>query len=211
MRFNAQAFNTHLDNLGEYFLWRRSAACPCINPASGSPKAGCPHCFGKGRIWGEAIKAKAGIASQKTQLEWAKFGQWESGDLVLSIPENSPLYDIAQFDRVVATTSSDTFSIPLVRGAVNERIPGQIKEISRVFWFNQVGNIVEGGIPTVGANGVLSWPGGGSPPAGTTYSVTGERYNEYYCFGAFSNDRMKHGGMRLPRRMVLRAFDLFGR
>lgn len=211
MKFNAQAFNAHLDNLGEYFLWRKSSACPCINPSSGSPKAGCPHCSGKGRLWEAPVKTKAGVASQKTQQEWAKFGQWESGDLVLSIPENSGLYEIAQFDRLVATTSTDSFSIPLVRGAVNERIPGQIKEITRVYWFNQAGEIVEGGTPAIGANGVVTWPNGGAPPAGATYSVSGVRYQEYYCFGPFSNDRMKHAGMRLPRRMVMRAFDLFGR
>lgn len=131
--------------------------------------------------------------------------------MVLSIPENSALYEIAQFDRITIETSTDAFSIALIRGAVNERVPGAIKSIDRVFWFNQAGDIVEGSVPTVASNGVPSWPNGGAPPAGVSYSVSGWRYAEYYCFGPFSSDRMKHAGMRLPKRMVMRGFDLFGR
>jgi len=210
MRFNPSAFNSHLNNMGERFLWRKAAACPCINPNSGSPKPGCPNCGGGGRLWATAVAGLAGVASQKTQQEWAKFGQWESGDMVLSIPESSALYDIGQFDRVVHPTSSDPFSIPLIRNAPNERVPGVIEKITRVFWYNTSNVLVEGGIPTVGANGTLTWSSG-APPTGTTYSISGVRTKEYYCFGPFSNDRMKHQGMRLPRRMVLRLFDLFGR
>lgn len=211
MRFNAASFNTHLNNLGESFLWRKSSACPCINPASGAPNARCPNCSGKGRRWESAVKAKAGVASQKTQQEWAKFGQWESGDLVLAIPEDSALYDVGQFDRVVSTTSSDGFSYAFVRGSASEKLHGSIVKISRCYWFDQAGDIVEGGIPVVAANGSLSWPNGGEPVAGTQYSLSGERAVEYYCFGAFPSDRMKHDGMRLPRRMVMRLFDLMGR
>jgi hypothetical protein len=157
------------------------------------------------------VRVKAGVASQKTQQEWAKFGQWESGDLVLSIPDDSPLYDVAPFDRVLAETSSDSFSVPLVKGAVNERIQGTVESITRVYWFNQAGAIVEGKIPVINDVGLPTWPDGGGPPAGTTYSVSGTRYQEFYCFGAFPNNRMKHAGMRLPLRMVMRCFDLFGR
>lgn len=211
MQLNPGAFNGLLDNLGEWFQWRRSFACPCINPSSGAPLAGCPHCSGKGRLWEAPTRAKAGVASSKIQQEWARLGQWASGDTVLSIPENSPLYDIRQFDRVAAETSTDDFSLPMVHGGVKERIHGQIKEVSRVFWFDAVGNQVEGGKPVIAADGTLTWPNGGEPPAGKPYSITGSRYSEFYCFGAFSDDRMKHAGARLPRRMVLRKFDLLGR
>lgn len=211
MQLNPAAFNALLENLGEWFQWRRSFACPCINPNSGAPLAGCQHCNGKGRLWRTPTRALAGVASSKVQQEWAKMGLWVSGDMVLSIPENSPLYDIRQFDRVVPETSSDDFSVPLVRGAVKERIHGPIKSIERIFWFADDGSEVEGGIPAVAVDGTLSWPNGGEPPAGKAYSLSGSRYSEFYCFGPFSDDRMKHAGARLPRRMVLRRFDLLGR
>lgn len=211
MQLNPAAFNALLGNMGEWFLWRKSSACPCINPNSGAPKAGCPYCSGKGRIWATPVRAIAGVASSKIQLEWAKLGLWESGDKVLSIPESSPLYDIGQFDRVVSETDTDDFSLPLIRGAPTERIHGPIEKITRVFWFGSDNAIVEGGIPVVAANGTLTWPDGGEPPAGFTYSISGVKRAEYYCFGPFSVDRMKHAGARLPRRIVLRKFDLFGR
>lgn len=212
MQFQVGAFNDHLNGLGELFKWRKSWACPCLNPTSGSPNARCPYCSGKGRIWdAKPVDALAAVSSSKTQLEWAKFGQWLSGDMVLTIPEDSPLYEVAMYDRVLCTTSTDAFSLPLIHGALTERINGSVKSIDRVFWFDSSNNMVEGGVPTVAQNGSLSWPSGGEPPNGQAYSISGIRNNEYYCFGAFSNDRNKHQGMRLPRRMVLRLFDLFGR
>ena len=210
MQFSSQAFNAHLNNLGETFKWQASSACPCITPQSGSAKQGCPHCGGKGRLWAAPVNAKAGVASQKTQMEWAKLGQWESGDLVLAIPENSPMYDVAPYDRVISTTSSEKVSIPLIRGAVNERVPGTVKAIRRIFWFNAAGTIVEGSIPSLNDKGQPPWASGG-PPVGTAYTVTYDRHQEFYCFGPMANNRFKHDGMRLPLRMVMRSFDLFGR
>jgi hypothetical protein len=210
MQLNPTAFNELLDNLGEPFEWRKSFSCACINPTSGAALHNCPVCDGKGRIWNPAVSVKAAIASSNTQLQWAKFGQWMQGDLVLSIPENSPLYDVAQFDRVVALTSTDEFSVPLVRGGQPERVHGKVVSLSRLFWLDG-STIVEGNLPTIQENGVPVWASGSEPPAGKTYSLTGIRYNEYYCFGQFSSDRMKHAGLRLPRKMVMRRFDLFGR
>lgn len=211
MQLNPAAFNTLLGDMGEWFQWRRSYACPCLNPNSGAALAGCPHCGGKGRLWKAPTRALAGVASSKTQQEWARLGLWMSGDLVLSIPENSPLYDVTQFDRVTSETSTDDFSLPLVRGAVKERIHGQIKEITRVFWFGDADEEVDGGIPAVAADGTLTWPNGGEPPAGKAYSISGVKFSDYYCFGPLTSDRNKHAGARLPKRMVMRKFDLLGR
>lgn len=211
MQLNPQAFNALIDNMGESFLWRRAYACPCINPHSGAAKPGCPQCNGKGHIWDAAIESTAGVCSSGTQLNWTKMGRAEAGDLVLIIGENSPLYEVGQFDRVTALTSSDGFSLPLVRGTPTDRIFGPVQVFTRVFWLNAGGAIVEGGLPVQAADGTLSWPNGGAPPAGATYSVSGSRYTEYFCFGQYSSDRMKHHGARLPRKMVMRRFDLYGR
>lgn len=211
MQLQPGAFNALLNNFGEWFTWSRSSACPCMNPTSGAANPRCPRCSGKGRLWLSATRAKAAIASSKVQLEWSKFGMWESGDMVLSVPENSPLYEMGQFDRVLCDTNTDTFSLVLIRGGVNEVIHGSVKSVSRVFWLDADSNIVDGAIPTVSASGVPSWAGAGAPPTGKPYTIEGEKFTEYYVFGSFPNDRMKHEGARLPRRMVLRKFDLLGR
>lgn len=209
MRLQPDAFNSFLAGIGQGYTWRKSYACPCVNPNSGAAKKNCPHCSGRGRIWDAGKSGVAGMAGAKTQKEWAQFGLWESGDVVVTIPENTPIYDIGQFDRMTALNSTEQFSIPLIRGE-NDRLHFQVQDIGRVFWINEAGDIVDGGIPTVSATGVLSWASG-EPPEGQQYSLNGTRFLEYYCWGQFPSNRGMHSGARLPKRVVLRRWDLFGR
>ena len=209
MQLQPSAFNSFLAGIGQGYTWRKSYACPCVNPNSGAAKKNCPHCSGRGRIWDAGKSGVAGMAGAKTQKEWAQFGLWESGDVVVTIPENTPIYDIGQFDRMTALNSTEQFSIPLIRGE-NDRLHFQVQDIGRVFWINEAGAIVDGGIPTVSANGVLSWASG-EPPEGQQYSLNGTRFLEYYCWGQFPSNRGMHSGARLPKRVVLRRWDLFGR
>ena len=210
MRLNPAAFDAFLGgNIGQRFIWRKASACPCINPNSGAPKAGCPHCFGKGFIYAKPIPATAGVANQQTQLQWAKMGLWETGDAVISIPQSSPMYDMGQRDRVTMLNSTDPFSVPLVHGAVNERLLTPVETLTRVFWYDAQGNVVEGGLPAVGDKGLLTWATG-EPPPGATYTIEGTRFSEYYCFGPYASDRGEHMGARLPKRVVLRKYDIAG-
>lgn len=212
MRLNRHHFNRHLANMGQKINWQQSYACSCFSQSSGAADPKCKLCSGKGRIWDPVKDTVCGVAKQDTQAEWADSGLWESGDLVVSIPENSPMWDSGQFDRVTMLNASDKFSQPLQRGAVSERLLFVPQRVDRVFWKEPVTQaLVEGGIPVVAPNGTLSWPGGGEPPPGMTYSLTGWKYSEYFVFGDFPSSRNEHGGVRLPKRVVLRRFDLFGR
>ena len=164
-------------------------------------------------MWDESFETVVGVASQNTQVKWAKMGMWETGDMVVSIPEESPAWDIGgQFDRVITLNGLDGFSDVFTHGATTERLRLPINQVERVFWFaaDKV-TIVDGGIPVFDANGRMSWPDGGEPPIGTQYTITGDIFSEYYMLDAFPSDRNEHQGMRLPKRIVLRKFDLFGR
>lgn len=216
MRLDPNAFARHLDAFAEPFQLRSAFACPCLNPTTGSAKPNCPYCGAKGWLWGVVKDVTAAVASSSVQQEWARLGQYESGDLVLSIPHTSGMYEMGQFDRVVHLTNTDSRSLSMIRGSGRDKLTGQaIKRVTRVFWFDQAEALVEGSLPTVAADGSIVWPAAGAgvvvPATGQTFSITYERYAEYFCFGSFSNDRMKHGGAKLPRKMVLRRFDLFGR
>ncbi len=214
MRFNAARFDSFLQNIGQQVDWRRSYACACVNPDSGAPDPKHALCQGKGRIWDPPVSTVTGIASQQVQLEWQNSGLYENGDMVLSIPQASPLWDAGQFDRILMRNSTDVFSQPLTRGAPNERLLFKPAKLVRCFWLHpQYPNqIVEGALPVVDANGNLSWPGGvGEPPPGTKYSLTGEKFDEYFIFLGLPSDRNQHGGMRLPKRVTARKWDLFGR
>jgi hypothetical protein len=167
--------------------------------------------MGKGRLWDEPVETVTGVASQKIQQQWAQMGLYEMGDTVLSVPQASPLWEAGPFDRVLMLNSTDVFSMPLVRGAPSERLLFQPAAITRCFWLHPTTRqVVEGGLPAV-VDGLPAWSGEGAPPAGVTYSLTGTRHPEYFVFTELSNDRNQHQGMRLPRRLVARKFDLFNR
>lgn len=214
MKFSRQAFNAHIENMGQDVLWMRSWACPCMNPTNGSPKPSCPLCVGRGRLWDAPISMVMGIASQKTQIRWEKLGQWETGDMVVVLPENCPAWDNGgQYDRIITQNGLDGFSEVFVRGAPSEKLRTPVNSIARCFWIDPANPkaIVEGGLPTIDANGKPSWPNGGEPPPGQQYSLTGDRFSEYFLLDSFPDDRNEHRGMRLPKRMVLRKWDLYGR
>lgn len=212
MRFNPAAFDRFLADIGQRVAWRRSYACACVNPSSGAPDPKHALCGGKGRLWDAPVATVTGVASQKVQLAWAQMGMYEVGDMVLSIPQASPLWEAGPFDRITALDSTDVFSQPLVRGAPSERLLFQPVVIDRCFWLHPTRRLpVDGGAPVVDTDGRLSWPNGGEPPPGATYSLTGTKHSEYFLWGEYPSDRNQHQGMRLPRRVVARRFDLFNR
>lgn len=214
MRLSPGAFNAHLATMGHELAWRRSYACPCITPGSGQADPKCAWCGGKGRQWDDespANVAKCGFTSQSAKKGMAEFGVWEPGDAVLSIGSNCPFYTCGRFDRFRSTKSTHVFTDNLRRG-FNDRLAGSIVSIDRVFWLDAGKNLVEGSIPSVGDNGVLTWADGDVAPGdGVVFSIAGERWDEYYAFLDLPQNRPIHNGADLPRKLPVRRFDLFGR
>jgi hypothetical protein len=207
MRLVARHFNRFLGKIGQNFLWRKSFACPCVNPKSGQADPKCPQCKGKGRVWTDPVEGVAGVVSRNWMWRTAEFGIWDKDDVMLSIPENSALYAIGQYDKVLSLHRSEPFSYNLIRG-INDRIDFPIVSIERVYCLDN-GHPVELPPPAL-EDGFLKWESGG-PPEGATYSFTGRRRPEYFCYVDLPADRPMEMGEPLPRRVVLRRFDLFGR
>lgn len=210
MQLNPAAFNRHVRHMGQDVTWRKAFACPCKNPDSGAADKKCPHCAGKGYLWDAAEPGVVGVTGSKVQREWAQFGMYEAGDSVVTIGSDSPLYGMGQADRVTMLNATEQFSLTLVHGAPDERLIGKIEKIGRVFWLDADKNMVQGGIPAVADNGTLNWDSG-EPPAGKQYGVSGSKYIEYFCWGQYPSNRNEHQGAQLPKRVVLRKFDLWGR
>lgn len=212
MQLNPAAFDSFLFGIGQKLEWRRSYACACVNPTSGSPDAKHQLCMGKGRLWDDALPTVAGVASQKVMAEWMQSGMYESGDMILSVPQNSSMYAAGQFDRIVMKNGTDVFSMPLTRGSPGERLLFQVESVQRCFWLHPTTReVIEGGLPVISSTGVPSWPDGGAPPDGYVYSLTGNKFTEYFIFQQLMSDRGEHQGARLPKRVVARVWDLFGR
>lgn len=207
MQFSSADFNHFLNGIGQDVLWRRSHACPCVNPHSGQPKPSCQHCAGNGRLWQGAVPARTGVAGREGQKQWVQFGISDVGDVVVTIPSDSPLYAIGPFDRVLFVNRTEPFSHNIVKG-VNEQINFFVVGIEKVLYLDDAGALVDAALPAVLADGTLDWAGV-EVPDGVTFSVTGRRRGEYYCFPATPFDRPHHAGAALPRKVVLRRFDLY--
>ncbi|RKP44673.1 hypothetical protein [Pararobbsia silviterrae] len=216
MQLNPDDFNNFLGGngvIGQDYAWYSSNACPCVDPNSGQPDPACPVCDGQGRIYAAPVPGVAALSGAKTQRDWAQFGLYEKGDVVVTVAEDSPMYVIGQYDRVTALNETNRFSVPLRRGATIERLLGSIVSLSRVFWLaGTPATIVDGDLPTVNADGTLTWAAGANaPPEGVQYSVTGLRHIDYFCFGNYPQNRRMNQGSRLPIKVVLRDWDLFNR
>lgn len=207
MNFNPADFNALLNNIGQDVQWRQAFACPCINPNSGQPKPSCTHCGGKGRIWQDPVQARTGVAGRQAQKQWVDYGISDIGDVVVSIPSDSPLYAIGPFDRVLFLNRTEPYSVNITKG-VNERIRFFVMSVDKVLYLNG-DTLVDAPLPAVDSDGTIDWTGV-EVPDGVTFSVTGRRRSEYFCYPETPFDRPHHAGATLPRRVVLRRFDLYG-
>lgn len=212
MRFNPGAFDAFLANIGQRVAWRRAYSCACVNPDSGAPDPKHLLCHGKGRLWVAPVETVVGVTRQNVTAEMVASGMYESGDMTVTIPQNSAMWDAGQFDRILLLNSTDVFSKPMKRGAPNERLLFTVESIMRAFVLDPNTRVdVDIPLPVVDANGNISWPNGDGPAPGAQYSLTGIKYDEYYVWQNYPSDRNEHSGMRLPKRLQARKWDLFGR
>lgn len=209
MHFDVGAFNHLLNDMGQEFELRTSRACPCVNPQSGAAKPNCPHCGGKGRIWGSPVVGRAGVVGRDTMQQFAQFGVWDQGDIMLSIPSDSPIYQAGLYDRLRSQHRTEPFSINLIRG-MNDLVRFQAVSFDEALWLDSANVLQVATVSGVDAHGRVVW-GSNPPPNNTTYSLTGRRFQDFFLYQEIPYDRPMHYGMALPRRVVLRRFDLFGR
>lgn len=211
MRLSAHRFNVSARGPSQSVAWRRSYLCPCRNPSSGAARQNCPWCDGRGVIWEAPQRAWSLLAGMRVAREWAAFGMFESGDVVLSIPSDSPLWGAGANDRVLMLDSTEPFDAVMTRTGT-EKLAGVLVSVDRVFWLGAGNQMVEGDAPLQGEGGSLSWaPGAVAPPDRAQYTIAGRRNPEYFLFQDLPQDRAHFHGAALPRRVAIRRFDLFGR
>lgn len=235
MEFIPGELDAMLNGFAQDFAWRRGYACPCVNPHSGSPRPDCPHCHGVGRTWGDAVTGSVAVGSQAALKKMAAFGFWDAGDILCSLPSDSPVYEVGVFDRLLCLNRTEPFSVNVQPGVNDRLLRLPLVSVERVFWYGADGRRVDACRPVIVPEDVLRSPAGdpvlsdvgepqvaaahldfeasgcSGPPAGVAYSVTGRRRVEYFVYLEIPVDRPLHHGARLPRRVVARRFDLYGR
>lgn len=208
MQLQPAAFNRFLSGIGQDVVWRRADACPCLSQHSGAADPSCPQCAGKGRTWRAGIPGRVGASSMASKKQYAQFGIFEAGDLLLTLPSDSALYEMGQFDVVQMPEASQPFSVVLTMGT-NDSLLFQPFSIDRIFWLED-GAVVESPVREF-AGKVIDWGAETQPATGMQYSVTGRWNPEYFVYIEIPTERAHHGGLALPRRVVVRRFDLYGR
>ena len=213
MILSPATLNAQLALMGQNVTWARASFCPCRDPQTGAARIGCPICAGRGVFWASPAPSRIGVAGMKVQREWERFGAFESGDVVVSLPSDTPAYAAGENDRILFVNSSEPFDVVLVRGAPNETPIWTAVGFDRCFWLSPDGAvIIEGGLPTQNPDRSFTWADGvAAPPEGTQYTLRGRKRPEYFLFQSFPDDRAHFGGLALPKRATLRKFDLFGR
>lgn len=205
MHLHRAAFNRLLNHLGQQVAWQRATACPCRAPRSHAAAPSCPVCHGLGYRWDDPVSCTLAVSGQKVTAEWAKFGLWQSGDQVVSLPSDSPAYDMGQFDRVTMAQSSIPFSVVLAPG---ERLSLPVVTTTSASWIVDGDLVLTLSPPLVDGRPVCTDP---APPPGASITIRGRASPAYYALQDFPQDRAHQHGRALPRRVVLRRFDLFGR
>lgn len=215
MRLSPGRFNNQLREMGQRLLWRRASLCPCRDPHSGGAKPDCPVCDGlhNGTFWGPAVPAWAGVVGAKARREFADFGRWEDGDVLLSIPADSPLWGAGENDRVLFADGHEPFQATLKRTAATLAPMGAHK-VERCFWLGPNGAaLLECAVPRVDpATRALSWPAGApQPDPGSQFTLVGAKRPEFFFYRELPVSRAHFRGLPLPKRAVLKRFDLFGK
>lgn len=211
MNLNPDAFNRFGARIGQSILWRKALECPCKDPDSGQPRADCRACRA-GIIWQPAKNTTLALSGQKIQQAWVQTsGLAEKGDVVCSLLGNTPVYAMGEKDRVVFSDSSEPFSQPFQNAGEPLQLGFPVACIEVCFWLDPDNTrVIEGAIPQVLADGTLKFSGK-QPPAATAFTIKGRRRPEFFCFFEFPQDRAHFHGLTLPRRVVLRNFNLYSR
>ncbi|MDO8357313.1 MAG: hypothetical protein Q7U76_13060 [Nitrospirota bacterium] len=199
-----------LFSLGQTALWQQAQLCPCRNASTGGANVKDPVCGGTGYLWAAPIACSIAVEGMTTHREYAMTTECEKGDLVATLPSNSPAYQAGEYDRLTLTQSSIRLNHILVRGTNDKlryRSPIAIAQV-----FGLVNGVKTLLLPTADytlSGQTIVW---NSPrlPVGSQYSVLYTANPEYFVYKELVMDR-PHGGRSLPRKVHLRLMELFGR
>lgn len=213
IRLSPGLFNRQLGVMGQSMVWRKAMLCPCRDKHSGGAREDCPVCSGRGVSWGRGVPSKAGVVGAKAAKKQAEFGQWEDGDVALSVGSDTPMWLAGEKDRFRFLDGEMPFSVVLRHNGA-ARIDFVPVRFERCFWLRGDEDAYrEASLPRWdAATGSLSWPAGSVPPdAGDHFTLTGWKRPEYFLFGTVPVSRQHFNGLPLPRLFHCKKIDLIDR
>ena len=209
-RLSPGLFNRQLAVMGQQMLWRRAALCPCRDPDSGGARQDCPLCTGRGWSWGHGVPSRAGVVGAMAQRRQADFGQWEDGDVALSVPGDTPMWNAGEKDRFAFLQGEMPFQAALLHDGL-ARLDFTPVRIDRCFWLRDGENAYrDASLPSRDpVTGRLSWPTGTTQPdAGVRFTVSGTKRPEFFLFAHIPVSRAHFDGLPLPKLFHCKRLDL---
>ena len=208
--FDADSFNSFLAEIGVAVEWEKAMECPCRLSRSGATDVNCPVCEGIRFLWEAPEKTVIGVQGIKATQQWSQFGEWNKGDMIVTIGSDSPAYVAGEFDRFIITGADFRWNTVLTKGEKDRVKQGKIKKVERVIAIinDQIQEFVEFDHYTVEGNTIV-WEATAGLVDKTQYSIRYIAAPEYFVYGAIPQDRAQFG-RDLPRNIPLRMMDLFG-
>lgn len=210
MRLSPLKLDAHLNRKAQPMIWRRASLCPCRTKHTAGADSDCPTCNGLGTFWDRGRATAAAVVGAKAARGYADFARWEDGDVMLSVPGDSALWAAGEHDRVTFTKGEIPFQIMARRDGFS-RLNFAVAKLERCFWLSPgTRQVVEASLPKPDATGLLTWPDPDrAPDPGEQFTLMGTKRPEYFLFKDLPVSRAHFDGLRLPKRMLLRRFDLW--
>jgi len=208
--FCPDRLNTMLQLIGQAATWERASRCPCRSTRTGGADVACVVCKGVGWIWDAPQPCSFGVSGSTPSRKFAAFAEWEDGDVLLTIPSDSPAYDMGERDRITLTDSSLRSAEVLTRGTqdtLRYRKPIAILTVWAIVntirkeYYESIDYLMDG--PTIRW---LTDPF----PAGQPYSVLYRARPEYFVYRELAGDRPM-GGRSMPRKVHVKLMELWNR
>lgn len=203
--FDTNKFEAMIATRGKVLHWEQAQFCPCYDPVSRSASETCPTCDGFGYQFTDMGTFTGTILGMSGSKTYAKFGEWLTGDAVLTFPSS---FLIGDHDRITVTEDIYRETDRLQRGKKDSLIEPNVLEILSCQDQNRS---YSAGVDFDLVGPKIVWRTGSGPANGATYSVLYTGRPVFVVFLQLPQHRAKgKGGREMPRRVALRRWlDFF--
>lgn len=200
-RFTVEKFEGMIAARGKVLGWERASYCPCYDAASRSADEDCDRCDGFGYTFADQGTFTGTILAMAGSKSYAKFGEWLTGDAVLTFPA---AYLIGDRDRITVTEDIYRESDRLQRGRRDKLIEPNVLEV--IECQDETQSYTQGEDFDLVGNEIVWRPGFG-PAEDATYSVLYTGRPVFVVFMVLPQHRAKGKvGKEMPRKVALRRW-----
>jgi hypothetical protein len=158
-----------------------------------------------------------GVSRVVLNQQFAQFGEWEQGDMIATVPARDvcgtvqEIYGIGDMDRVTLLDSVIRRNFVGTRGQQDVLLGRVVRIVMDAFYLDSGSPVpLAEGIDFRVTGNVVEWLRG-TTPDGTAYSLRYIACPECFVWKTLEQPRAHDLGLALPKKVILRSFDLFGR